>query len=178
MRVCWAVPGTHDLLHVPGVKTRELGNLAACVFAIDLDHGGDEELLLLVRLGLPEVWLPKDDKKARFGGPFLVVGGDVGAGEGLDAGEVVEIPGLPDGEGAVGVLLGLVHADATGLANGDDDDTRLLGVGGASLGRWRRGGMGGILGDADVGDVSFLNYSIESARCLGRAGGREEDSRT
>ena len=63
-----------------------------------------------------------------------------------------------------------MHADAARLADGDDDDARLLRVGSASLGRRRRGGMGGILGDADVGDVGFLNCSTRQVSFGAAAG--------
>jgi hypothetical protein len=50
----------------------------------------------------------------------------VGVSKGLNGGQILEVPGLANGEGAVVVLTSLVHADTTGATDGDDDDTRLL----------------------------------------------------
>lgn len=85
-------------------------------------------------------------------------------GEGLDGGQILEVPGLADGEGAIVVLAGLVHAYATGAPDGDDDDTGLL-VLGSRRGRRRSRGMGGILDDADVGDVR-LGHCVYGQRGL------------
>jgi hypothetical protein len=53
----------------------------------------------------------------------------VGVSKGLNGGQVLEVPGLANGERAVVVLASLVHADTTSATDGDDDDTRLLVVG-------------------------------------------------
>lgn len=181
-----AAAGTEDLVQLLLVEAGQVGQLAARVLAIDLDQAGDEELLLLVRLGMPEVGLAQGDEEARVAGPLAVVGADEGAGEGLDVGEVVEVPRLADGKGAAGVLLGLVHAHAAGAADGDDDDTRLLRFGGPGVRRGRRRGMGGILGDSDVGDVGLEDWAVGRggpasasagvAGCRGGAYAREPSS--
>jgi hypothetical protein len=53
----------------------------------------------------------------------------VGVSKGLNGGQVLEVPGLANGERAVVVLTSLVHADTASATDGDDDDTRLLVVG-------------------------------------------------
>ena len=81
----WALAGAHDLFQLLLIKSLQLGRLAAGVFAVDLDHRSDEELLLLVRLRLPVVGLPDGDQKARVTGPFFPVPWYIGPGKGFDA---------------------------------------------------------------------------------------------
>lgn len=135
-----------------GIEALQLGLAPTRVFAVDLDQARNEELLLLVRLGLPVVLLSDVDDEAGAASPLSLLWFDGRGGEGFDGGQVVEVPGLANGEGAVGVLLGLVHAHAAGLAHGDDDDAGLLRVPSA-LRRRRAGRMRPVLGDANVGDV-------------------------
>jgi hypothetical protein len=119
------------------LEAYEVGVAAVGVLVVDLDQAGDEELLFFVRLGLPVVRLAERHDKAHVSGPLLVVRGGRRAGERLDAGQVIEKPRLSDGEGAIGVLLGLVDAHTAGLAHGDDDDAGFLVLGCSRRGRRR-----------------------------------------
>lgn len=147
----------HDLIQLLLIESHELRDLATGVLAVDLDHGGNEELLLLVSLGLPEVRLPQDNDESRFGGPFSLIPRNTWPSERLETAQVVQVPRLADGEGAVGVFLGLVDSNTAGFADGDNYDARLLRARDTGI-RWRgRGGIGGEFGDSDMGDVGFLD---------------------
>lgn len=95
------------------VETYELRGLTTSVFAIDLDQTGNEELLFLICLSLPKVGLAESDDKAGFANPVTMVGVYLRASERFDLGKIIKIPGLANREGAVSVLLGLVHTDTT-----------------------------------------------------------------
>lgn len=129
--------GAQNLVLLFLIEPCKLWRLATCVFAINLDQAGDEELLFLVRLRLPVVWLAERDNEAHVASPFLLIAVDLGPSKRFNVGEVVEVPRLADRKGAVRVLLGFVHADAAGFPNCDNDDTRFLGIGSARLGRRR-----------------------------------------
>lgn len=117
-----------DLVELTLVEVGKHRNTAASVFAVNLDQAGDKELLLSVRLCLPVVGLAKGDDKPIVSRPPAAIRGDIGAGVGLDRGKVVEVPSLAYRKGSIHVLLSLVHADPARFSDGDDDDTRLLGL--------------------------------------------------
>jgi hypothetical protein len=150
-------PSSQNLVDLLLVEARELRRLPARILAIDLYHARDEEFLLLVRLRLPEVRLPQRHQEARIARPFFMLRIHARTREGLDVGEVVEVPCLSNREGAVRVFLRLVHAHAARAPDGDDDDSRLLGVEGPGFGRRGRRGMAGVLGYTNVCDVGFLH---------------------
>lgn len=109
--ICWSprrLGTAQHLVKFALVEAYQSRHAAASILAEDLDQTGNKELLLLVGLGLPVVWLPQGDDEAHIAGPLTEVGAGGRAGEGLDVGEVVEEPCLADGKGAIGVLLGLV----------------------------------------------------------------------
>lgn len=54
--------------------------------------------------------------------------------EGFDRSEIVQIPSFADGEGAIRVFLGLVHAYATRFPKGDDDESWLGRLGCSGIG--------------------------------------------
>jgi hypothetical protein len=94
------------------VEAGQIGRAAARVSVVDLDEARNKELLFLVGLGFPVVGLAQGHHKAHVAGPLLAVRVGRRARERFDGSEIVEEPCLPDREGAVGVLLGLVHAHA------------------------------------------------------------------
>lgn len=73
--------GAKDLVLLLLIEPGELGSLAACIFAVDLDQAGYEELLFLVCLRLPVVLLAKRDDEANVSRPFLMVLVDLRAGK-------------------------------------------------------------------------------------------------
>lgn len=132
-----AAAGTQDLIQFLLVEAGKLRNLAASIFAIDLDKAGNEELLFFVRLCLPVVLLAKRDNEADFSSPFLPILVNLRASKRVNLGEVVEVPRLADRKGSVWILLGLVHSNPARLSDSDNYDTWFLRVGRAALWRWR-----------------------------------------
>jgi hypothetical protein len=149
---------SHDLLQLSWIETQELRNQAARIFAINLDHTGDEELLLFIRLRHPKIRLHQGDYEPVIASPFSVLRVGLRAGKGLNVREVVQVPGLANGEGSIRVLFGLVHADAARFPDCDDDGSGFLGFGSSSLRRRRRRRMRREFGDAKVGDVRLLDW--------------------
>ena len=94
--------------------------------------------------------------EADIASPFSPLGIDIGASEGLDTSEIVQVPGLADGEGAVRILLGLVNADASGLAHSDYNDTGFLGLSSGFGGR-RSSRMCAVLCYSKMCNVGFEN---------------------
>lgn len=139
------------------------GEVALCVFVVDLHHTADEELLLFGCTSLPVVWLGDCHHEAFFASPlsllvfFLALWLQVH--EVVDGGEVLHGPCFANREGAIGVLSRLVQLDAPGVAHRDHDDATLL-VGGGRGGRRRRLGIYGVFLDADVGDVGLLQLAL------------------
>ena len=137
------------------VEAREFWDFAARVLAVNLYQAGNEEFLLLVCLSLPEVWLAKGDYEACVATPFSMAGRCVGAGEAFDMRKIIKVPSLANGVCPIWIFLGLVHADAAGLADSNYDNSRLFGIGGTGLRRRRRRRVRGEFGDSDVCDVGF-----------------------
>ena len=123
-----------------GIKPTELGYIAAGVFSIYLDQTGNKEFLFLICLCLPIVWLAKIHSEADIASPGTLLRIPFWICEGVNAGHVVEIPCLPDGECSVRILFGFMHAHPAGLAHSDNNDPRLLGLRCSCL--WRRRGSG------------------------------------
>lgn len=100
---CWsrtcaglASSSSHNLIILPLLEARKLRYLASRIFPIDLDQTRDEELLLLVRLRLPEVRLPQRNEEACVASPFTLVRGNLGVSVRFDMSEVIKIPRLSD----------------------------------------------------------------------------------
>lgn len=124
---------SQDLVKLALVEVGQSRDSAAGIFAKDLDQARNEELLLLVGLRLPVVWLAEGDQKSNISRPLAKVGRDIGACVGLYGGEIIEVPSLSNRESAIDVLLCLVHSHSAGLPDGDDDDSGLLCLGRSSL---------------------------------------------
>lgn len=156
-------PSVGQAVQLGRAEASQNGKVALCVFVVDLDHAANEELLLFGSAGLPVVGLCDCDEKALVSSPqlllllVLVLGLHVHVV--LDGRQVFHGPRLANGEGAIGVLSGLVQLDSARVADRDHDDAPLL-VRGRGGGRRRRLGVGGILLDADVGDVRLLQLAL------------------
>ena len=127
------------LIELALIEAGQDGRPASSVFVVDLDEAGNEELLLLVCLGLPVVWLAQRYEEPDISSPFSVVRIDRRARVGLDSGKVVQVPCLADREGAVLVLLRLMYSHAAGFSDGNNDCALLLCSRGPLVRCWRRG---------------------------------------
>ena len=93
--------------------------------------------------------------------PFPLLRIDIRGSEGFDTSEVVQVPRLADGEGAVRILLGFVNTDASGLAHSDYNDTGLLGLGASGFGRRRRSRVCAILCNSKMCNVGFEDWKAK-----------------
>ena len=87
--ICWSPRGlrtTQHLIEFTLVEAYQSRDATTGVLAVDLNQTGNEELFLLVGLGLPVVGLPQGDDEAHIAGPLAEVGAGGRAGEGLDVG--------------------------------------------------------------------------------------------
>lgn len=170
-----------DLVQLALVEVGESWDTAASVLSKDLDHARDEELLLPVALGFPVIGLAHSDEEAIIPCPLTKVGRDIGAGVGLDGGEIIQVPSLAYRKSAIHILFCLVYTHPTGLPDGDDDDTGLLGLGVSRLGR--RGGRGirRKLEDSKMCDIGLQDWRwnvswIQDCAALGRGNAPEPSS--
>jgi hypothetical protein len=96
-------------------KSSQDGEVALCVFVVDLHHTADEELLLFGSASLPVVWFGDGDHESLVSGPLFsllfILGLGVHMHKVLDGGQILHGPGLSNGEGAIGVLSRLVQLD-------------------------------------------------------------------
>jgi hypothetical protein len=142
------------------IETPQLRYLALGIFTIDFDRTRNEEVLLLGCPGLPVIRLRDGHSESHASCPLpelrlpVTLRWKGATREGLDGGQLLQVPSLANAEAAIVVLPGLVHSNTPCRAHSDDDQARLFGV------RWRlgrrwSGRMLGILLDADMSDVGF-----------------------
>ena len=124
----------------------------------NLNHAPDEKLLLFGCACFPIVRLLYCHNKPNIPSPLLAVCFILiprfQVNKVLYAREVLHVPRLANGEGAVGILAGLMQTHPTRGPHRDDDNARFL-VRRVRTGRGRGLWVGGILLDANVGDVGL-----------------------
>lgn len=144
-------------------KSSQDGELALCVFVVDLHHTTDKKLLLFGSASLPVVWLADGDHESLVPGPLLLLLILCGLGlhmhKVLNRRQILHGPSLSNGEGAIGVLSRLVQLDPARVPHRDHDDAAFL-VRRDRGGRRRRLGVAGVLCNAYVGDVRLLQLAL------------------
>jgi len=96
---------SHNLIILLLFKICKLRRLATRVFPVYLDKTGNEELLFLVRLSMPEVWFAECHLKTCVASPIAVVWASLGASVRFNAREVVEIPRFSDRKRSISVFF-------------------------------------------------------------------------
>jgi hypothetical protein len=147
------------------IETPKLWDQALCVFPVDLDRTGDEEILLLACTRLPIVRLRDRDNKSKPSCPrpvlrlAIIFRWQSTVREALDRAQFFQIPRLANAETAVVVLPCLVHADSSSAPYRDYDEPRLP-ILGRTVGRWRRRRVYGVFLDPNMGDVALAQLAI------------------
>lgn len=149
---------------LPLVKPLQLRHQSFSVLPVNLDRACNEEILLFARARLPVVRLSDrhNEPDAPCPLPVLrlpIISWRLLPSKSLDRAQLLQVPGLANTEAAVVVLARLVHAHSARVPHGDDNQPWLLVVR-IAVRRRRRGRMGGIFHDADVGDVALAELAI------------------